>query len=105
GPLPSRVIDVSHRNHAGRAKLRSHCQGLQAVAGLASGLASGLAGSLASSLGSAEREQRAVRVAQHDAFDACIQSRLAQNACSDAHTLLEVDDAVADRRLAAKRLR
>ena len=53
----------------------------------------------------AEREQRAVRVAQDDAFDGAIQSRLAQNARSDAQALLEIDDAVADRRLRLERCR
>jgi hypothetical protein len=40
----------------------------------------------------------AVRISQHDAFHRRIERRLAEDAGRDAQPLVEIDDAVADRR-------
>ena len=60
---------------------------------------------MASSSPASEREQRAVRVTQHHALHGCVERRLAQYAGRDTQPLIEIDDAITDRRLAGESCR
>ena len=62
----------------------------------------GEAVSTTSGLGGAEGEQRTVRISQHDTFHGRIERRVAEDAGRDTQPLVEIDNAVADRRFVRK---